>query len=241
MERGMKAAIYRGIGELHIESVPIPKLEQPNDVLIKVLLCSICGTDVHMMNVPPTFEAKQNTILGHEIVGIVSSVGSSVTSVKIGDRVVINPNENCEVCKYCRLGRPNHCTNMKAMGITHDGGFAEYVKTAEKQVFPISSDLSDKHAVFAEPLACAINGYSLLGIKPLSEVVIIGCGPIGLMFAMYAKFNGAHVICVEPNASRSAVSEKLGFSTADPYSSDIEQFTLKSFGSLADYVIDAAG
>ena len=240
MKETMKAAIYRGIGVLNIEEVPKPEITSPKDVLIKINCCSICGTDVQMMRVPPSFEAKPDTILGHELVGTVEEVGSAVITLKAGDRVVVNPNENCEVCKYCRNGKFNHCENMKYMGIDFDGGFAEYVKTSEKQVHKIGN-LPDHVAVFAEPLACALNGYSKIHIPLLAKVVVIGCGPIGLQFAMLARADGADVLCIEPNEKRRAVAEELGFPTCNPFEENSVEFVEEKFGGLADYVIDAAG
>lgn len=240
MKDTMKAAIYRGIGTLNIEDVPVPRITDPKDVLIKISCCSICGTDVHMMRVPPTYEAKPDTILGHELVGTIIEVGSDVLSLKVGDRVVVNPNENCGVCDNCRRGKINHCENNKSMGIDVDGGFAEYVKATEKQVYNIG-DLPDHVAVFAEPLACAMNGYSKINIPLLSKVVVIGCGPIGLQFAMLARKDGADVVCIEPNEKRRALSEKLGFPTCNPFEENSVTFVIDHFGGLADFVIDAAG
>ena len=241
MNKTMKAAIYRGIGILNIEEVPVPDLSNSKEVMIKITECSICGTDVHMMKVPPTFEAKPNTILGHELVGKVVEVGADVTTIKVGDRVVVNPNENCEVCRYCKTGRFNHCLNNKSMGIDTDGGFAEYVKTSEKQVHVVPDCISDDHAVFAEPLACAMNGYSRIKIGLLSKVVVFGCGPIGLIFAMLARKDGAQVIVVEPNPHRIKIAKELGFDVCNPFEEKVADFVISKFGTLADYAIDAAG
>lgn len=241
MEERMKAAVYHGIGDLRIEEVPVPRVTKPSEVLIKIIECSICGTDVHIMKVPPTYEAIPNTILGHELVGTVVEVGTDVTTIKVGDRVVVNPNENCGVCKNCRRGYINHCDNNKSMGITYNGGFAEYVITTEKQVFGVKSSLSNHHALFAEPLSCAMNGYLRINVRLLSKVLVLGCGPIGLMFAMLARKDGASVVCVEPNESRKKISEKLGFPTINPHVDNTVEFVMNQFGGLADFVIDAAG
>ena len=89
----MKAAVFKGEGVLAIEEVDIPVIEKGDDIIVKVELCSICGTDVHIMSVPPGYVAKPNTILGHELVGRVVAVGDSVKTIKVGDRVVTNPND----------------------------------------------------------------------------------------------------------------------------------------------------
>ena len=104
--------------------VDIPKLRKPDDVLVQVEACSICGTDVHILNVPPGYHAKPGTILGHELVGKVIATGEAVTQVKTGDRVVCNPNEYCGVCNYCRKNLPNLCEHIIPLGIDEDGGVA---------------------------------------------------------------------------------------------------------------------
>ena len=135
---------------------------------------------------------------------------------EIGDRIVVNPNTFCGTCEACRAGYRNHCTNMKLMGITTPGGFAEYVKCTELQCFHISEDVPLEHAAFAEPLACAMNGFSRLDIHPWETCCVFGCGPIGLMFAQSARKCGARVVCVEPNDHRIAVAKKLGFDVLKP-------------------------
>jgi threonine dehydrogenase-like Zn-dependent dehydrogenase len=95
-------------------------------------MCSICGTDVHIMSVPPGYIASPGTILGHELVGRVAATGDGVKNLKVGDRVVTNPNDYCGVCAYCQRNLPNLCENIIPMGIGADGGFAEFVRVSRK-------------------------------------------------------------------------------------------------------------
>jgi len=147
----MKAAVFKGEGVLKIEDADMPKIQNPDDIIVKVELCSICGTDVHIMSVPPGYAAIPDTILGHELVGKIVEVGSGVKTLKPGDRVVSNPNDYCGVCRYCKMNLPNCCENIQAMGIEVNGGFAEYVKITEKVAFKIADDLPAEIAAFAEP------------------------------------------------------------------------------------------
>ena len=116
----MKAAILKDFSpRFEIEEVPKPVIEAPDDVIAKVLVCSICGTDVGLSTKPgSSYGDMVGRILGHEIVGEVTEVGPAVKSVKPGDRIVVNPNSYCNTCGPCRMGYRNHCANMRLMGIT---------------------------------------------------------------------------------------------------------------------------
>ena len=239
----MKASVFKDINHFEVVDVPKPEITNPDDVLIRVLVCSICGTDVHMAEVLESGYGKHmGKIFGHELVGEVEEVGSAVKGVKKGDRVVVNPNSYCCTCESCRNGYRNHCQNMELMGLTHQGAFAEYVKARELQVFKISENIPVKKAAFAEPLSCAMNGFSRLDITPGDTCVVIGCGPIGLLFAQLARLNGARVACIELKKSRQEVARKLGFTVLDPDTNENITAKLKEmWGRRANYVIDAAG
>lgn len=239
----MKAAVFKDINHFEVDNVEKPCISAPDDVLIKVLCCSICGTDVTMSGkMESKYGNHPGKIFGHELVGEVEEVGCGVKNIKKGDRVVVNPNSYCCVCDACRNGYRNHCENMELMGLTHQGAFAEYVKTRELQVFRISDDLPINKAVFAEPLSCAMNGFSRLTIKPGDTCVVIGCGAIGLMFAQLARLNGASVVCIELKESRQKIAKKLGFTVLSPDTNENITAKLKElWGRRANFVIDAAG
>ena len=239
----MKASIFKDINHFEVEEIAKPKITNSDDVLIKVLVCSICGTDVNMAKaLTGGYGDNMGKIFGHELVGEVAEVGSTVKGVKPGDRVVVNPNSYCCTCDNCRNGYRNHCSNMELMGLTHPGAFAEYVKARELQVFKISDKVPVEKAAFAEPLSCAMNGFSRLDITPGDTCVVIGCGPIGLLFAQLARLNGARVCCIELNKSRQEIARKLGFTVLDPDTNENITAKLKEmWGRRANYVIDAAG
>lgn len=242
MDSKMRAAILKDANLYQVEEVSVPKIEAADEVLIKVLVCSICGTDANFTRNPdsPSYGNMRGKILGHEIVGEIVEVGSAVKGLKEGDRVVVNPNSYCCKCKNCRNGYRNQCENMEMMGITVPGGFAEYVKTKEFLAFPIAKSVPLHHAVFAEPLSCAMNGFSRLDITPGDTCVVFGCGPIGLMFAQLARRNGARVACIEPTAGRQEIARKLGFDVYAP-GAEVKEILANKWGRLANYCIDAAG
>lgn len=241
MTETMRAAVLRGRQHFEVEEVAKPQVTAPDDVVVKVLVCSICGTDVSCSE-KMAYGKKSliGEILGHELVGEVVEKGSDVTGLEIGDRVVVNPNSYCCKCKSCREGYRNHCENMKLMGLTVDGAFAEYVKTKEFLAFRISENVPLNHAAFAEPLSCAMNGFSRLDITPGDTCVVFGCGPIGLLFAQLARANGARVACIEIKEKRMEIARKLGFDVymAGP---DVKDQLIAKWGRRANYCIDAAG
>lgn len=242
--KNMKAAILTDVQKFEIKQVPMPKIEETDDILVKVLACSICGTDVGFYKNPETksYGSMIGRILGHEIVAEVVEVGSSVTQFKKGDRIVCNPNSFCDCCPTCKQGYRNHCENMQLMGITSPGGFAEYTKTKESLAYRISPETNVNHAAFAEPLSCALNGFSRLDITPGDTCAVIGCGPIGLLFAQMARANGARVVCLEINENRLKKAQELGFDTILPENDEKTVALLREkWGRRANYVIDAAG
>ncbi len=237
----MRAMVFKAFGAFEARQLPEPVLDQPDQVLIKVLACGICGTDVNLSQAPSSYGPMQGRVLGHELVGDVAAVGPAVTSLTVGDRVVVNPNTYCGVCAFCRQGQVNHCAHMQLMGITHPGAFAEYTLSSERMVFPIDRSVPLHQALFAEPLACALNGFSRLDIQPEETFLQIGCGPIGLLFAQLARLSGARVIGLEPKTGRREIARALGFEALPPDRPDLKEQVQHTWGQLADHVVDAAG
>ena len=241
MTETMRAAILKDVAHFEVEQVPKPQITEPDEVLIKVQVCGICGTDVIVSDLM-AYGTKDlhGEILGHELVGEIVEIGPDVTGLRVGQRVVVNPNSYCCKCSACRAGYRNHCENMKLMGLTVDGGLAEYVKTKEFLAFPISKEVPLNHAAFAEPLSCVMNGFSRLNITPGDTCVVFGCGPIGLLFAQLARASGARVACVEVKENRMAIARKLGL---DVYEAgpDVKEKLVQKWGRRANFCIDAAG
>ncbi len=243
MKEKMKAAMFRGNGVLEITEIDSPKIQKGDDMILEIEVCSICGTDVHVMSVPPAYNMEPNNVLGHELVGKVIEIGPAVKNFKVGDRVVVNPNDYCGVCKYCRMNYPNQCENIIPMGLGGEGGFAEYIRVSEKVAFKIADDLPAEIAAFAEPLACAVNGINKIRVNPGESVTVIGAGPIGLLFVQLMKASGAYPIIVsEPSELRREFALKSGADyVVNPMETDIEAFVLEKTGIGTDFAIDVVG
>ena len=243
MGKKMRAAVFEGNGVLKIKEVDQPVIRKPDDIIVEVDLCSICGTDVHIMGVPPGYIAKPGTILGHELVGKVVETGGNVSTIRAGDRVVTNPNDYCGVCAYCQHNLPNLCENIIPMGIGADGGFAEYVRVSEKVAHKISDGLPSEIAAFAEPLACLVNGKNKIPVSPGDSVLIIGQGTIGLIFTQIMKACGAYpVIVSEPAPLRREFAKLCGADfIVNPFETDLEQFVHDHVGIGVEYAIDVVG
>ncbi len=239
----MRAAVFEREGVLTLKEVAKPEIQKADDIIGKIEVCSICGTDVHMTNVPPGYPATEGTILGHELVAEVVETGAGATGFKAGDRFVVNPNEYCGTCRYCKKNLPNECEHVKAMGIDVDGGFAEYVRVSEKMAFKIPADMPARIAAFAEPLACVINAIRKIRVHPSESVVVIGAGPIGLLFIQLMKASGASpIIAIEPNEKRRAYAIKCGADEViDPRQEEAAVRVEELTGIGADYAIDVVG
>jgi 2-desacetyl-2-hydroxyethyl bacteriochlorophyllide A dehydrogenase len=243
MKKKMKAAFFEGSGILKIKEIDVPEIIKPDDLILGIEVCSICGTDVHVLSVPPGYDMEPGNVLGHELVGKVVETGKGVINFKIGDRVVVNPNEYCGKCRYCLMNYTNQCENIIPMGLGGEGGFAEYIRVSEKMAHKISDELPSEIAAFAEPLACAVNGINKIRVNPGESVTVIGGGPIGLLFVQLMKASGAYPIIVsEPNELRREYAKKSGADFAvNPLNTDLEQFVLEKTGIGSDFAIDVVG
>ena len=243
MNEQMLAAVFEGEGKLTLKEVPVPVICRPDQVKLEVEAIGICGTDVHIVAVPPGYVATPGTILGHEYVGRVVETGGAVTHVKVGDRVVVNPNDYCGTCIYCQQHLPNLCENVGAIGIHVDGGFAKYTVVSGKLAFKLDDSVPVDHGAFAEMLADVINGTNKVRLQPGETAAIIGGGPIGQLYAQMFKAAGAgKVILADTSEYRRDYTRKMGFDlVVDPAAQDFKQFVLDQTGIGADVVVDAAG
>jgi L-iditol 2-dehydrogenase len=244
----MLAAVYHGPNDLRVEEVPIPKIEK-GEILVKVISASICGTDLriyhgnHRMYPPGTVR-----IPGHEVVGTIAEIGTEVCNYSIGQRVFCAPNTGCGHCEQCVTGNNNLCANYDAIGVTSDGGFAEYVRiptnsVQQGNVIPISDSIDPAVAALVEPFACVLRGQNALHIRAGEIVLIMGAGPIGVMHIKLAKARGAGCIIVsEPIPDRAIQAKRMGANrVVDPGSEDLKTILdEESQGHGADAIIVAA-
>ncbi len=202
------------------------------EVLIKVMASGICGTDIHILE--GEYLGAYPVIPGHEFAGVVEQVGKTVSRIKAGDKVAVEPNIACDNCSYCLNNQQNFCENWQAIGVTLPGGMAEYVIAPEKAVFDIG-ELEFEVGAFIEPLSCVLHGVRKTHIGLADRVAILGAGPIGLLLLQVVRIQGARsVTVVELNRARAESASTLG---ADHVFRSLDDLPKEAF----EIVIDATG
>ncbi|GAA1352092.1 zinc-dependent alcohol dehydrogenase family protein [Falsarthrobacter nasiphocae] len=248
----MKALVYHGPGQKAWEEVPDPVIQDPTDVIAKVDTTTVCGTDLHILkgDVPAVEDGR---ILGHEAVGTITEVGSAVTDLKVGDRIIIPAVTNCGKCSYCKKNQASHCQTVGGIGwiFGHliDGTQAEYVRVpfAETSVHKVPEGVTDEQVLF---LTDALPTGFEIGIlngntKPGDTVAVVGAGPVGLSAIMTASLCGAgRIISVDMDENRLAKARELGATdTVNAGDADaIEQVrALSNDGLGVDVAVEAVG
>ena len=211
----MKAAVYRGLNDVRLEEVPVPKIGR-GEILVRVHTCGICGTDLKKIS---TGSHSAPRIFGHETSGVVARVGEDVSKFRVGDRVVVFHHIPCRECFYCRTKTFAQCETYKKVGCTagfepSGGGFAEYVRVmdwiVEYGTVPIPDGISFEQACFVEPVNTCMKGIQTLQLRDGETVLVIGQGPIGLILAVLARRAGARVITSDLYPARLTISKELG-------------------------------
>lgn len=206
----MKAIVFTGPGEdLCVEERPIPKLDD-GDVLVKVALCGICTSDIMAQQGDAT-DYSPPVVLGHEIAGTI--VETKNDRFSCGQRVSIDPVMSCGVCYYCQRGTNKFCPHIRGIGHDIDGGYAEYVRVPQKLadsdgLIVVPEEVPMEELVFLEPLACCLGAIREMRME--DNLVILGAGPIGLLFLQLARLKGVRTIVAEPLAHRREVARSLG-------------------------------
>jgi L-iditol 2-dehydrogenase len=245
----MRAVVYRGVNDMRVETVPVPKIG-PGELLVKVATCGICGTDLKKIH---TGSHSAPRIFGHEMAGTIVEAGEGVTRYEVGERVVVHHHVPCGDCYYCRKQTPTQCELYKKVGVTagfepSGGGFAEYIRVMRwivegRGVVRIPDGVPFEQAAFVEPLNTVLKGVKLLNLRSDDTVLVIGQGPIGLMHAALARRTGARVLTSDLYAERHAIAARFGLS--DPIHAGSENVVERVFaetdGRGADAVILAVG
>jgi len=212
----MQAAVYRGVNDVRVETVPVPKIG-PGEMLVQVHSCGVCGTDLKKIS---TGSHSAPRIFGHETSGMVADVGKGVRAYRPGDRVVVFHHIPCRECFYCRNKTFAQCATYKKVGCTagfepSGGGFAEYVRVmdwiVERGTVMIPQDVSFEQACFVEPVNTCMKGIEALGLQAGETVLVIGQGPIGIILSVLARRAGATVITSDLYAERLKITESFGF------------------------------
>lgn len=207
------------------------------EVVIEVAAVGICGTDTHVFD--GEFEGTIFPLIpGHEASGTVVAVGGGVTTISVGDRVVVNPSTTCGECEFCLNGKGNLCRSWNGLGVVaSDGGAAQYLKASVGNVFRLKPETDVFQAALIEPLACAIRGYDLLPRKMGEHYLIYGAGTMGLLMAQLAPRAGAaSVTIVDINESRRQAANEVGvevdYGSADEAARDRWDVVIDCTGSI---------
>ncbi|BDF34509.1 alcohol dehydrogenase [Lachnospiraceae bacterium] len=239
----MKGLFFAGNGRYEVKETKMPELKSEEDVLIRVEAAAICGTDIHILEVPPGHPAAEGAILGHEFSGQIEKAGSKVADVKPGDRVVVDPSLFCGKCYYCRHGQPNMCMHNTCLGVFLDGGFAQYCVAPQSCLYKVSPDTPAETAVHLDPAGCVLTSLGKLNPQVGENALILGAGPVGLYFIMMLKRMGmGKIIVSEPSSYRRQYAYKFGADLAiDPSSEPLEQILKEHTVDGADFSVDTVG
>lgn len=256
----MKALTYQGIKDVRVKEVDDPKIHKPDDIIVKITTSAICGSDLHLIHgmIP---NLPQNYIIGHEPMGVVEEVGPQVTKVKKGDRVIVPFNVSCGECYYCKHGFTSQCDNSNPHGESgayfgysetfggYPGGQAEYMRVPYGNFTPFripdDCELQDEALVLlADAASTAFWSVENAGVKDGDTVVILGCGPVGLLAQKFALLKGANrVIAVDyvdyriEHAKKNNKVEAYNFESRENFGEHLREITHGG----ADVVIDCVG
>ncbi len=270
----MRAAVLVDIGQIEIHEVSVAPAA-PHEVVVRVQAVGLCGTDLHIVAGHANYNrdalgrprplATHPQILGHEITGEIVEIGSAVSGLSNGMRVVVDQGRTCvsehrqPICEYCTTGDSHQCEHYAEHGITGlPGGFAEYVTVPASNVVALESSLEAEVAAMTEPLGCVLHSSDVVRRAParyligaadsarrIRTIVICGAGPAGLLFGQclrrIAGFDGLLLVS-EPSRVKRGLAEGFGAETIDPGETDIvEHVAERTKGRRAEFVIDASG
>lgn len=237
----MMAAVLVAPRRFEVRELPIPACG-PDEVLIRVDRCGICGTDIHMFN--GHYAAERLPIIpGHEFTGTVSRMGERAGPFVLGQRVVADINIGCGGCYYCRRNEVLNCAGVRQVGISRDGAFAQYVSIPGRLVIPAPDDAAPSMLALTEPVACVVRAARKADVRFGQSVVVLGAGPIGnLHIQMMRLVGAAPVIVVELSPERARLALQAGADAVVSDPSRVKETVLKMTGGRgADIVIESVG
>ncbi len=240
----MKAAVVYGENDIRLSDVPTPT-PAAGEVLIRVRASGVCATDVKILG-GSGLPKRLPTILGHEVAGTIEALGEGVAGLEVGQRVAAYPIAACGSCSFCQRERYSLCLTPYGLGHGADGGFAEYV-LLPRQIVSLGGvigigELPFDLAAMIEPVSCCIAAAEQCGVRAGDTVLIVGCGPLGLLHVVVAKNHGARVITADLNDERLATARELGAdATLNPRHTSLKDEVVRLTGVGADVVIAAVG
>ncbi|PWY78177.1 putative D-xylulose reductase A [Aspergillus sclerotioniger CBS 115572] len=243
--------VLEGVHRVKFEDRPVPEINDPHDVLVNVRFTGICGSDVHYWEHGSIgqFVVKDPMVLGHESSGVISKVGSAVTSLRVGDRIAMEPGIPCRRCEPCKAGKYNLCEKMAfAATPPYDGTLAKYYVLPEDFCYQVPESITLQEAAVMEPLGVAVHIVKQAGVKPGQSVVVFGAGPVGLLCCAVAKAYGASkIIAVDIQKDRLEFAKNYAATAtfepakATPSVNAQQMIEENGLGSGADVAIDASG
>ncbi|MFS0894837.1 alcohol dehydrogenase catalytic domain-containing protein [Microbacterium sp. 179-I 3D3 NHS] len=253
----MKALTWQGKRNVVVEEVPDPVIEQPTDAIIRVTSSAICGSDLHLYELLGPF-LDRGDILGHEPMGVVVEVGSAVTNLRVGDRIVVPFNISCGECFMCRRGLQSQCETTQVreygsgaslFGYTKlygqvPGGQAEYLRVplVDYNHVLVGADLPDERYLFlSDILPTAWQGVEYAQVPEGGTLAVMGLGPVGQFVSRIGRHRGYRVLAVDPVPERRAMAERHGIETFDLTDTIVEELRDLTEGRGADSVVDAVG
>ena len=239
----MKAALVTNKEVVSIQEIECPVIKN-DEVLIKVAMAGVCGSDLHLFRGTHAFR-KPPAVLGHEVAGEIVKVGEAVKKFRVGDRVTVEPHSGCKECEFCKQELVNICLNKTAPGTPGwIGTFVEYFNAPEKTLYKLGDNISYEMGVMVEPLAVAVHAMSRVTVKEKDSIVILGAGSIGLLTQIVAAQMGYKtIICTDTAPFNREMALKLGAAAAlDPLTEDVPAKVKElSNGRGADLAIITAG
>ena len=243
----MKAVVLTGLSQMELREVPTPSIQKEIDVLLKIEKVGICGSDVHYYETGRIGEqiVEYPFVVGHECSATVKAVGSSVTRVKVGDEVVVEPAAPCHNCQQCAQGRENTCYNIRFLGTPEqgDGCLSEYLVMPEECCFPTKGKITLEQAALCEPLSIGFYAVKRAGLPKNADVAILGAGPIGLSCMLNAIAAKARTCYVTDKIDERIEGAKKGGAawTGNPEKQDIVKEILQQQPLGVDVVFECCG
>ena len=243
----MKAVLLTGIKQMETRDIPKPGIKKDNDVLLKIEKVGVCGSDVHYYETGRIGSqvVEYPFIVGHECAATVEAIGRAVTTVKVGDQVVIDPAAPCHSCDQCKQGRDNTCRNLRFLGTPGQGGgcLCEYIVMPQTSCFPTGGAITFEQGALCEPFAIGVYSIKQARMPKETRIAILGSGPIGLSCMVAAQIERAGAIYMTDKIKqRMKIAQKAGAAwVGNPEKQDIVKAILQQEPFGIDVVYECAG